>query len=296
MTQRRTGRLCLIGGAEDREGSEVVLSKLAELAGGPAAKVVLLTAASQSQAQMCDTYRQAFAKLGLHHVTGLPMQRKQDAEDQDTANRTSQADLVFITGGDQRRLMDVIGGTRTERAIHQAFERGACIAGTSAGASAMSRQMIAAGPAEAPDCFDAVELSPGLGLLPQAVVDQHFSQRHRLGRLLCVVAANRELIGIGIDEDTALLIEPRRSLEVVGRGAVTLLDGRRMQVLDGAGERRSPGLADARLHLLPVGARYRALPGPDGTDDSTDDSAGAPPVLHDMIALLAPDGAPGNGT
>lgn len=286
--QPRTGSLYLIGGAEDRGDQKRVLGRLLEVAGGPRARIVLITSASRHQDEMRDAYRQAFGALGANDCTALVIERREEADAPAHAEAILRAELVFMTGGDQKRLMALVGGTRVEQAIHLALrERGACIAGTSAGAAAMSEHMLSEGPDDTPARKDSVHLSAGLGLLQRLVVDQHFSERQRLGRLLSIVAKNPQLLGVGIDENTALHIEPGQGLEVVGRGAVTLVDGReirsnqlQLQPQD------AMELADARLHLLPAGAHYRV-----GTDHNaraaTTTGHEVPPALHEMVAMVA---------
>ncbi|HET9641962.1 MAG TPA: cyanophycinase, partial [Burkholderiaceae bacterium] len=167
--------------------------------------------------------------------------------------------------------------------MHRIYrERGACIAGTSAGASAMSEHMLAEGQVSPHPAKGLVDLAAGLGFVPRAIIDQHFSERQRLGRLLAVVAQNPYLLGVGIDEDTALVIERGGGLEVVGRGAVTLVDGREMQsdFLE-LYEREMIEMHNVRLHLLPDGARHGMQEG------ATPDSSPMPLPLQEAVAILA---------
>lgn len=274
------GSLYLIGGAEDRGDQKRVLGRLLDLAGGAHARILLLTSASRHQQAMREAYQQAFAALGARDCTALSIAQREQADEPAHADAVLRASLVFLTGGDQKRLMALVGGTRVERAIHRALrERGACIAGTSAGAAAMSAHMLSEGPDDTPARRDSVHLSAGLGLLKRLVVDQHFSQRQRLGRLLSIVAQNPHLLGVGIDENTALHVEPGRGLEVVGAGTVTLIDGRAIRSPPcGPGPAQAIALADARLHLLPAGTRYRV--------DAASGQA-LPPALNEMVAMVA---------
>lgn len=285
--QPRTGSLYLIGGAEDRGDQKRVLGRLLEVAGGPQARIVLITSASRHQGEMREAYRQAFGALGAHDCTALAIERREEADAPAHAEAILRAELVFMTGGDQKRLMALVGGTRVERAIHRALrERGACIAGTSAGAAAMSEHMLSEGPDDTPARKDSVHLSAGLGLLQRLVVDQHFSERQRLGRLLSIVAQNPQLLGVGIDENTALHIEPGQGLEVVGSGAVTLVDGREIRSNQLHLEpHEAMELADARLHLLPAGARYRVGAGRARKDSSAGHAV--PSALREMVEMVA---------
>lgn len=255
----RLGHLFIVGGREDREDDMAVLKRYVDLCGGPDAHIAVLASASTVQDDVWQTYDQAFNQLGVHNRTWVPISDRDHAGDPEYARRLSQSDGIYITGGDQKRLLATIGGTPIETALRQALrERGACIGGTSAGASAMSEHMLAMGPSRSLPEKGAASLAAGLGFLKHVVIDQHFSERQRLGRLLSVLAQNPGLIGVGIDEDTALVIAADRSLEVVGAGAVTILDGRRMvsSFLDAALHERLE-ILNLTLHLLPAGCSYR---------------------------------------
>ncbi|MEW6705079.1 MAG: cyanophycinase [Pseudomonadota bacterium] len=246
--EQRAGCLVIIGGNEDREHDKLVLRRVVELAGRPNPRMVVLTAAGDEAVGLLEVYRRVFSELGVGACLGLELGSRDEANDPGAADRLLNADGVFITGSDPKRLLALTGGTAVHRALQQAFHQfGQCIAGTSAGASALAQHMLQ----------DGEGLAAGLGLLQRAVIDQHFSERQRLGRLLQVVAQNPTLIGVGIDEDTALVIEPCGGLEVVGDGAVTLLDGRQMSSNFLAGhDRAALELIDVKLHLVPAGARY----------------------------------------
>lgn len=260
---RKNGHLVIIGGSEDRKEDMPILTRFVDLCGGPGAKIVVITAASQVADQMWEMYDSAFSALGVTRHSHLEVTSRQDANSPDYVREVAEADGIFMTGGDQKRLLALIGGTATDAEMHKALKlRGATIGGTSAGASAMSGHMLAQGRAEIRPEKGSVSLGAGLGFLHRVVIDQHFSERQRLSRLLTVVAQNPYLQGIGIDEDTALVVERGVGIEVVGQGAVTVVDGRTMvtNVADIA-DRDTPELIDVRLHLLPAGSRYRL---PDG--------------------------------
>ena len=188
------------------------------------------------------------------------MLTREDASKPDVVNMLAEADGIFITGGDQNRLMQAIWESPAAQAMHRAFHlNGTCIAGTSAGAAVMSRHMLAEGaPTPSPE-QDTVLMDIGLSFMPNAIVDQHFNERGRLGRLLSALAQRPDLLGVGIDEDTALVIERDTAIEVIGQGAVTLVDARDMKSnnpLIEPGERLE--MLDVRLHVLPAGHRYSA--------------------------------------
>ena len=254
----RNGHLVIIGGHEDREHGKEILTRFVELSGGADARIVVITAASQVADQMWEMYDNAFGDLGVSNRTHLELTSRQDANSEETVRLVAQATGIFMTGGDQKRLLALIGGTALDAEMHAALKvRGATIGGTSAGASAMSGHMLAQGKTDLLPEKGAVSLGAGLGFLHKVVIDQHFSERQRLARLLSVVAQNPYLMGIGIDEDTALVVERGRGIQVLGEGSVTVVDGRTMLTnMADIEERATPELIDVRLHLLPAGSAY----------------------------------------
>lgn len=255
---RPTGRLLIIGGAEDRVRDRVILKKFASLCGGPDARIKLILAASSEPESVWHSYQGVFADLGLQHCEAIPLSSREAAFAPEVVDMIHQADGIFMTGGDQGRLMSCLWETPAAAAIHRAFHvRGCTIAGTSAGAAVMSRQMIAQGSATPLPEKDTVSFDIGLGLVPRAIVDQHFSQRRRLGRLLSALAQRPDMLGVGIDEDTALIIERNQAIEIVGQGAVTLIDGRKMHSnFEDIEARERLEMHGVSLHLLPAGNRY----------------------------------------
>ena len=263
---RRTGRLVVIGGAEDRLQDRVILRRFVELCGGGTARILVMTAASGDPDASWRGYEPVFRELGVSDISALTIRTAEEANDVTLIQQILAADGIFMTGGDQRRLMNLIWETDTARAMHTAFHaRGCCIGGTSAGAAAMSRLMLAEGSTPRLPEKDAAILDLGLGFVSRAIIDQHFSERRRLGRLLSVLAQRPDMLGIGIDEDTALVIERAHSVEVIGKGAVTLLDARAMtsNFADIEANERLE-LLGVRLHLLPAGYRYSVIPGERG--------------------------------
>jgi cyanophycinase len=273
------GHLVIIGGHEDRKHDMEILSRFVELSGGQDANIVVISAASAVAGEMWQIYDKAFGDLGVRHRVHLHLQSRQCANDEEHIKVIRDATGIFMTGGDQKRLLAIIGGTALDAEMHAALKlRGACIGGTSAGASAMSGHMLATGRAELHPEKGSVSLGAGLGFLHRVVVDQHFSERQRLSRLLSVVAQNPYLQGIGIDEDTALVIERGVGIEVLGEGAVTIVDGRSMSTnIAEISDRETPELIDVRLHLLPAGSKYR-LP-----REGDDDRRQIPPSLLEFL-------------
>jgi cyanophycinase len=264
------GHLVIIGGHEDRKHDMEILTRFVELSGGKDAKIVVISAASAVAGEMWQIYDKAFGELGVRERVHLHLRSRQCANDEEHIRDIRDATGIFMTGGDQKRLLAIIGGTALDTAMHSALKlRGACIGGTSAGASAMSGHMLAQGRAELHPEKGSVSLGAGLGFLHKVVVDQHFSERQRLSRLLSVVAQNPYLQGIGIDEDTALVIERGVGIEVLGEGAVTIVDGRNMSTnIAEISENETPELIDVRLHLLPAGSKYQLPQGDSGGEEA----------------------------
>ena len=219
------GTVIIIGGAEDTVRDRVILSRFVALAGGVDATIAVISTASSLGLEAGERYKAVFAELGVTRVKLLHAVTRPQANDPDAAVAVRDATGIFLTGGNQLRLSSTIGGTRLADAILERFRQGAVVAGTSAGASAMSSHMIAFGASGATPKHRMAQISAGLGVLPGVIVDQHFQQRNRLGRLLSLIAANPSLLGLGVDEDTAGVVGPDGVLEVIGRGSLTVVDG-----------------------------------------------------------------------
>lgn len=282
------GRLLIVGGPEGRVDESEILRRFMNLAGGPKARLRFITGATNEPDSAERAYTEAMRMVGAENVSFIHLTEAADASHPDLLADLGAADGVFITGGDQARLMAKLWSTPAMKVLHDGFrERGLCVAGTSAGAAAMSRAMIAQGPAVVVPQKDAVSLDLGLNFLPQALVDQHFSQRRRLPRLLSALAQRPDLIGVGIDEDTALLLDGGRGLEVIGRSSVTIVDGLDLQTnWKDIGPRERLEMVGVNLHVLPAGRRYRhpAL-GPDPDEPGLEPPAAMRAVV---IKLLEP--------
>jgi cyanophycinase len=251
------GPVMVIGGAEDKLGERVIISRFVQLAGGDRAHIGVISTASSLGDAATDLYRHIFARVGAAKVTGLRPETREEANDPRTVEALKAVTGIFMTGGNQLRLSSVIGGTKLGAAILDAHGRGTVVAGTSAGASAVATHMMAFGSSGATPKHRMAHVSVGLGLLVNVVVDQHFEQRTRLGRLLAVVAQSPALIGLGLDEDTAAIIDANDVLEVIGRGSVTIIDG--SDVITDAFQvtgHKPLMVSNARLHSLPSGYRF----------------------------------------
>jgi cyanophycinase len=248
------GAVMVIGGAEDKVRDKTILARFARLAGGPDAKIVVISTASSLGEAATETYRDLFAGLGITDVEGLRPEERDEADDPGVVKLMAEASGVFLTGGNQSRLTQVVGGTRLGDALANAHDRGAVLAGTSAGASAMASHMVAYGQPGTTPKNRMVQLSAGLGILPGIVIDQHFEQRGRHGRLLALVAQSPSLVGIGLDEDTCAIVYPDQTLQVLGKGAVTIVDGRHVKTDAYRGKGYRPLMVSgAILHSLPSG-------------------------------------------
>lgn len=250
------GALFAIGGAEDKLKKRGVLREFVAAAGGDDARIVVVPTASSLGREVVDVYDALFTALGAKEVTGLRPESRADADDPSYVDPLRAATGVFMTGGNQLKLSSVVAGTAFGDAIHAAHERGAAVGGTSAGASILAEHMIAFGRAGTTPRQRMSQLSGGLGLLRDVIVDQHFAQRNRYGRLLSLVAQSPGLLGIGVDEDTAAIVRDG-VLEVTGRGAVTILDGSRITTNAHSAKRSAALLASGVvLHVLPASATF----------------------------------------
>ncbi len=251
------GTVIVIGGAEDKIRDRIILNRFVALAGGEDALIVVISTASSLGHEAGERYRQIFTELGARTVRPLHAVTRAQANDETFARAVRDATGVYLTGGNQLRLSSMIGGTRLAEAILDRFHQGAVVAGTSAGASALSSHMIAFGASGATPKHRMAAIAAGLGVLPGVIVDQHFQQRNRLGRLLSLIAQNPSLLGIGVDEDTAGVVGQDRVLEVIGRGSITIVDGAAAETdaWDVRGH-RPVMISGVVLHSLPAGYQF----------------------------------------
>jgi cyanophycinase len=251
------GWIVPIGGAEDKQADPKVLKRFVELCGGREARIVVIPTASRVL-ETGTQYERLFPELGAGQVTVLDFDTRRDAREQNRLDTIEQATGVFFTGGNQLRLSTLLGGTPVARQVRTLNARGLHVGGTSAGASILSEHMIAFGKEGALPTAGSVRLAPGLGLTNRFIIDQHFRQRDRLGRLVAALAYNPFAIGIGLDEDTAAFIGPDDTLEVEGSGGVTIVDAGELSFssMDRAGEDDPVCLLGLRVHILTAGATF----------------------------------------
>jgi cyanophycinase len=251
----QAGAVFAIGGAEAKLRRRSVLQAFVSEAGGAAARIAVIPSASSLGPEVVEVYRAAFASLGAAEVIELRPRSRREATGE-LAAPLADVSGVFMTGGNQLKLGAFITGTAFGEAIVAAHRRGAVVGGTSAGASILAEHMIAFGSGGTTPKQRMSQLAVGLGLVPGAVIDQHFEQRNRYGRLLSLVAQSPSLLGIGIDEDTAAVIRDGR-LTVVGRGSVTIVDGQHLVSNAYEAKRTAPLLVSgAILHVLPAGNAF----------------------------------------
>lgn len=254
---KTTRSLLIIGGAEDKIGRVTILRRFVRLAGGRKSKIVVVPTASAMADEVIEVYSTVFSRLGCPDVTSVDPTTRVESENEELIARIDEATGVFISGGNQLKLSQLIVGTPLGDAMVRAYERGAVVAGTSAGASIMSQFMISMGEEGVTPRQRSSQLTQGLGLVPGVIIDQHFDQRSRYGRLMSLVAGSPSLLGMGIDEDTAAEITDGKQLTVVGSGAVFVVDARRAMTDAHEARRDAPLLVTgAVVHSLPYGATF----------------------------------------
>ncbi|HHV31775.1 MAG: cyanophycinase [Ruminococcaceae bacterium] len=222
------GYLVIIGGAEDKNGDITILKQAPEMLAEEDILTVLTTATEEPE-QAGRDYIDVFQKIGIQNVRVLNINTRDSAADPQNCETIRNSKCIFMTGGDQLRITSILGGTPAWEELKNLYQNGGIIMGTSAGASVMSETMVVQGKDNEPARKCTLKMAPGLGLFPGVIIDQHFDQRGRFGRLLCGVAENPDVLGIGIDEDTAIKLYPDMHFEIIGSNAVTIIDGKTIQ-------------------------------------------------------------------
>ena len=251
------GWIIPIGGAEDKDTNPRILARFVELSGGADADIVVIPTASRLK-DSGTRYETLFQGMGAARVEVLDFDTRRDCQEEGRLARLAEASGIFFTGGNQLRLSTILGGTQVARCIRLRNAQGVTVAGTRAGAGFLSEHMIAFGAEGSSPRASSVRLAPGLGLTNRFVIDQHFRQRDRLGRLTAALGYNPFAIGIGLDEDTAAFISPDDTLEVEGSGAVTVVDAHDLQFssMAQAGEDDPVCLLGLGVHILIAGATF----------------------------------------
>jgi cyanophycinase len=249
------GTLIIIGGHEDKTGKRAILRQVAKHVKG--GRLVIATVASHEPEGYFSSYQRAFADLGVTDLVELYVHDRAETTDPAKLRLLDDAAGVFFSGGDQLRISSQLGDTPVERRLREIHAAGGVIAGTSAGASAMSDTMLVRGTSGESYRIGDLHMAPGLGLIRDVIIDQHFAERGRIGRLLGAVAQNPRELGIGIDEDTAIVVRGQR-FEVVGSGAVYVADGAGVthSNIAEAQPERALSIYDVRLHVLSTGDAF----------------------------------------
>lgn len=253
------GNLVIIGGAEDKEKEceilKEVITKTEKRGGAP---LILIATATEYPEQVRDTYSTTFRRLHFNNFKFIDIKDRISANNSDYGRQIEECGSIFFTGGDQLKITSVIGGTGVEESLKSAYRKGVLIAGTSAGASCICSTMMVSGKEEDSPKKCTIKMAPGLGLINGVLIDQHFAQRGRIGRLLNAVAQNPETIGIGIDENTAIVMEGTGILKVIGSGAVTIVDGKGITLsnISELNPDETLAITDIKIHILPRGYKY----------------------------------------
>src|SRR6202521_5038828 len=251
------GGIVPIGGAENKENDRHILERFVQVSGGASANIVVIPTASRIH-ETGPRYEKLFTELGAAHVAVMDFDTRRDCQEAGRLKRLEAATGIFFTGGNQLRLTTLLGGTPVARLIRARNAHGVTVGGTSAGASILSEHMIAFGDEGSAVISGSVRLAPGLGLTNRFIIDQHFRQRDRLGRLITALAYNPFAVGIGLDEDTAAFIGPDETIEVEGSGGVTIVDGSDVSYssVDTVVEGQPVCMLGLRLHVLVAGATF----------------------------------------
>lgn len=252
------GYLVIIGGAEDKENKCEILREVVKIYKKKKGPMVILTVATDYPEEVGDNYTKVFNSIGVEDIKVLHIKGRHMAECKESIDTINEAGCIFFTGGDQIKITSLIGGTLFYDALKSAYLKGTLIVGTSAGASCLSSTMIVEGDDDSAPSKCTIKMAPGLDIIRGVIIDQHFAQRGRIGRLFAAVAQNPEILGIGIDENTALVIEGKDSFRVIGEGAITIVDGNYISHTNVSELSQNEILAitDIEVHILPRGYGY----------------------------------------
>jgi cyanophycinase len=254
---KNRGWIVPVGGAEDKEGRAEILRKFVSLCGGTNARIAVIPTASQLESTG-RKYEVLFKELGAKDAQSLGYKNREDTDRKDWMEMLETATGVFLTGGNQLRISTVLGGTMVATTIRRMNARGVPVGGTSAGAAILSEHMIAFGAEGSTPRAGMATLAPGMGLTNRVVIDQHFRQRDRIGRLLTALSYNPFAIGLGLDEDTAAFIDADDVVHVLGAGAITVVDAASIEHSSVSAAEMGDVICmtGVRLHLLPSGGRF----------------------------------------
>jgi cyanophycinase len=250
--------LIIIGGAEDKKGDKNILKEVCGHMEKHSDLLVIVTVATEKPTEVGNEYSCLFHSMGIEHIGILRVEDREDALNAENIELIEKASLIFFTGGDQLRITSILGGTTLYSCMKRKYAQGCVFVGTSAGASVMSDTMIVKGMDDESPRKCTLKMAPGLGLINGVIIDQHFAQRGRVGRLLVGVAENPEVLGIGIDEDTSIIVNKENVLRVVGSGAVYIIDGSNISYTNVSEQHQDDMLSifDVKMHVLKSGNNY----------------------------------------
>lgn len=225
MVDKIKANLIIIGGAEDKKGKKEILKYVCSRIDKEKDILLITAVASEYPEEMCKKYKRVFGELGIKNILFLKINERCDAYLENNVQLVNKANLIFFTGGDQLRITSLIGGSPVYSKLIELAEKGVFLVGTSAGASVMSETMIVGGDDEESPRKCSINMAPGLGFIDKIIIDQHFAQRGRIGRLFSAIAQNPQILGIGIDENTAIVVTKEGMIQIIGEGAVYFIDG-----------------------------------------------------------------------
>ena len=273
MNNKLSGNLIIIGGAEDKEGKKEILKRVCGCINKETDILLVATVATEHPEEAAKKYNKAFGELGVKSIDILDISNREDSFKVENIKLVQEASLIFFTGGDQLRITSLIGGSPIYDALKKATDRGIYIVGTSAGASVMSNTMIVEGDDEEAPRKCTLKMAPGLGLINNIIIDQHFVQRGRIGRLLTGVAQNPQVLGVGIDENTAIIVNKSGDIEVIGEGAVYFIDGSEISYSNVSEQYSDEVLSiyNVRVHVLKEGNKFSLINKKPFEEDESED-------------------------
>ena len=252
-----SSKLIAVGGGEMREATEVLEQLSRYLKGKSNPRVTVMTVATSDSAAAASKYNSLFRSLGIKHIDVVDISQREDAFEESSLKKIDMADVIFFTGGDQLNITSLMGGSPLHNGVYKRLQEGVLIVGTSAGAAMMSSSMIVSGKSDSPPKVGGVEIAPGMDMIPDTIIDSHFSQRGRHGRLLTAIAHYPQVLGIGIDERTAIMTQNGK-FTVIGEGTVTVMDGSQMRHSDLPYRKddETLGMFGVTVHVLPSGYSF----------------------------------------
>lgn len=258
MEPKLEGNLIIIGGAEDKKGEKEILKEVCSKLDRENEELVIATVATELPEEVGKEYTKIFRNLGVKKISVLDIQEREHAFEEKNIHMLKAASIVFFTGGDQLKITSLLGGTPLYKVIKDIYKDGCVFVGTSAGASVMSDTMIISGSDDDSPKKCTVKMAPGLGLIKDVIIDQHFAQRGRVGRLLGAIAENPECLGIGIDEDTAIEVCDKGYFKVIGSSAVYVIDASNISYTNVSEQNPDELLSmfNVKMHVLKCDDRF----------------------------------------